>query len=121
MCEPAGAMYYNDQPPHMIYYQGMALLALGRKDEAHARFNKLITYGKTHLREKQVMDYFAVSLPDFLVFETDLDDKNRVHCHYMMGLGYMGLEEADKAREAFDAALAIMPGHCGALCHRGML
>ena len=23
--EPAGMMYYNDQPPEMIFYQGMAL------------------------------------------------------------------------------------------------
>lgn len=121
LAEPTGAMYYNDQPPHMIYYQGMALLALGRGDEAHSRFNRLIAYGEKHLFEKQAMDYFAVSMPDFLVFEPDLDDKNRVHCYYMMGLGYMGLGEKDKARDAFDAALAIMPGNYGILCHKAML
>ena len=27
--EPVGAMYYNDQPPEMIYYQGLALLEAG--------------------------------------------------------------------------------------------
>lgn len=39
--EPVGAMYYNDQPPEMIYYQGLALLKLGRQKEAYGRFNKL--------------------------------------------------------------------------------
>ena len=29
--EPAGMMYYNDQPPEMIFYQGMALRKLGRE------------------------------------------------------------------------------------------
>jgi hypothetical protein len=32
--EPTGALYYNDQPPHMIYYQGLALNAL---DPGHDR------------------------------------------------------------------------------------
>ena len=121
MAEPANALYYNDQPPHIIYYQGVALAELGRKDEARSRFNKLIAYGEKHLFEKQTMDYFAVSLPDFLVFETDLDEKNKTHCYYMMGLGYMGLGEIAKAREAFETALAITPCHLGVLSHLAQL
>ena len=121
LAEPSGAMYYNDQPPHMIYYQGAALLELGRNEEARSRFYKLVSYGEKNLFEKQVMDYFAVSLPDFLVFETDLDEKNRVHCYYMIGLGYMGLGDKTKAREAFQAALEISPGHQGVLSHMAQL
>ena len=121
LSEPAGAMFYNDQPPHMIYYQGVALLALGRTEEAHQRFHRLISYGEDHLAEKQEMDYFAVSLPDFLVFETDLDQKNQVHCLYMMGLGWMGLGERESARKAFHKALALAPGHGGILSHLAML
>lgn len=121
LSEPTGAMYYNDQPPHMIYYQGAALRALGREESARSRFNRLVAYGEKHLFEQQVMDYFAVSLPDFLVFETDLDQKNRVHCLYMMGLGYMGLGERERAREAFEEALALAPGHQGVLSHRNLL
>ncbi|MDR2739713.1 MAG: DUF5107 domain-containing protein, partial [Treponema sp.] len=82
--EPSGVMYYNDQPPHMIYYQGLALKALGDENGARSRFNKLIAYGETHLFKTQDMDYFAVSLPDFLVFDVDLDEKNKIHCYYMM-------------------------------------
>lgn len=118
LSEPASVMYYNDQPPHMIYYQGLALKALGQQDEAARRFNKLIAYGKKHIFEKQVMDYFAVSLPDFLVFETDLDEKSRVHCYYMMGLGYLGLGQKGEAIQAFDAGLALAPNHYGLQTHR---
>jgi tetratricopeptide (TPR) repeat protein len=75
--EPSGAMYYNDQPPHLIYYQGLALNALGDEAGARSRFNKLLAYGETNLFKKQTMDYFAVSLPDFLVFDVDLDEKTR--------------------------------------------
>ncbi len=36
--EPAAAMYYNDAKPDKIFYQGLALLKLGRLDEANGRF-----------------------------------------------------------------------------------
>ena len=39
--EPAAAMYYNDAKPDKIFYQGLALLKLGRMDEANGRFHKL--------------------------------------------------------------------------------
>ena len=39
--EPAAAMYYNDAKPDKIFYQGLALLKLGRIDEANGRFHKL--------------------------------------------------------------------------------
>ena len=89
--EPAAAMYYNDAKPDKIFYQGMALLKLGRRDEANGRFYKLINYGKQHIFEKQKMDYFAVSLPDLLIWDDSLDVKNIIHCNYMLALGYIGL------------------------------
>jgi tetratricopeptide (TPR) repeat protein len=110
-------MYYNDQPPHTIYYQGLALRALADEDGARSRFNKLIDYGERKVYKKQVMDYFAVSLPDFLVFDVDLDEKNKIHCYYMMGLGYMGLGESEKALEAFNNVLCLEPNHYGARSH----
>lgn len=121
LSEPTSAMYYNDQPPHMIFYQGLALHELGSENEARKRFNKLIAYGEKHIFQPQTMDYFAVSLPDFLVFETDLDEKNKIHCYYMMALGYSGLGEKEKALENFDLGLALSPNHYGLLIHRALL
>ena len=95
--EPAAAIYYNDAKPDKIFYQGLALLRLGRRDEANGRFHKLVNYGKQHIFDPQVMDYFAVSLPDLLIWEDSLDRKNVIHCKYMLALGYLGLGERDKA------------------------
>ena len=92
--EPAAAMYYNDAKPDKIFYQGLALLKLGRRDEANGRFYKLINYGKQHIFEKQTMDYFAVSLPDLLIWEDSLDTKNLIHCKYMLALGYYGMGDS---------------------------
>ena len=115
--EPAGAMFYNDQPPEMIFYQGLAWLKLADEREARRRFNKLIDYAEKHLFDEVRMDYFAVSLPDFLVFDDDLNLRNQVHCRYMRGLGLLGLGRNREAAAELDAALALDSNHQGAQIH----
>lgn len=118
--EPASAMYYNDQPPDMIFYQGLAWMQLDSEKEARRRFNKLIDYAEKHLFDQVKIDYFAVSLPDFLVFEDDLNKRNEVHCRYMMGLGYIGLGKLEQAKEQLQEALKLEPNHQGAMIHLRM-
>ena len=113
-------MYYNDQPPDMIFYQGLAGESCGASGDAQAIFRKLVDYGQAHLHDQVQMDYFAVSLPDFLVFDDDLATRNHVHCHYMMGLGWLGLGERQQAVKEFDAVLALRADHLGAHIHKGM-
>ncbi len=109
--EPAGAMYYNDQPADMILYQGLANLKLGRTAEAKSRFYRLIDYGEQHLEDEVKIEYFAVSLPDFLIFEDNYTLKNRVHCYYLMALGNIGLGNTGKAKEFIDKARELEPCH----------
>ena len=111
--EPAAAMYYNDAKPDKIFYQGMALLKLGCQDEAHGRFYKLINYGKQHLFEHQTMDYFAVSLPDLLIWEDSLDTKNEIHCKYMLALGYYGMGDKEKALRYLEEVETLDNNHQG--------
>ncbi|MCB0048347.1 MAG: tetratricopeptide repeat protein, partial [Caldilinea sp.] len=70
--ELGAALYYNDQPPEMVLYQALAHAALGNPDRAGAICKMLVDYGETHAGDEVKMDYFAVSLPDFVVFEDDL-------------------------------------------------
>ncbi len=116
--EPASAMYYNDQPPDLIFYQGLALQMLGHRPEATQIFEKLITYGRTHLDDDIQMDYFAVSLPTFLVFDEELNQRNLIHCHYIQGLGHLGLGNVTDAQFHFERVLALDANHQGALMHR---
>ena len=111
--EPAAAMYYNDAKPDKIFYQGMALLKLGRTDEAHGRFYKLVNYGKNHLFDNVVMDYFAVSLPDLQIWEGNLNLANRVHCNYMLALGYYGLHDETHSMKHLALATQLDPNHLG--------
>ena len=118
LSEPTSAMFYNDQPPDMIFYQGMALLKLGQQAAGQTIFQKLINYGQTHLEDEVKIDYFAISLPTFLVFEEDLNQSNRIHCHYMMALGYLGLDETILAQEHFTQVLKMDVSHLGAVLHK---
>ncbi|ANX02134.1 hypothetical protein CSTERLE_11425 [Thermoclostridium stercorarium subsp. leptospartum DSM 9219] len=109
--EPKGIMYYYDQPADMILYQGLAYQKLGRIAEAKSRFYRLIDYGEQHLDDEVKIDYFAVSLPDFGIFEEDYTIRNRAHCFYLMALGNIGLGNFEKAKNFLDEAVKIEPSH----------
>jgi tetratricopeptide (TPR) repeat protein len=115
--ELSAAVYYNDQNPDKIFYQGLALLKLNRKKEADSRFNRLRDYGEKHLFDKPQIDFFAVSMPDMLIWEENLLMRNQIHCRYLMGLGHLGLGNADRAREIFTGILETDPYHTGSRIH----
>ena len=121
LSEPASAMYYNDQPPETIFYQGMALLKLGRTDEANERFDKLIAYADEHIDDEISLDYFAVSLPDLLVFDEDLNIKNKLHCMFMKSLGLYGKGKKEQSNKLFEKALGIDPNTFQIATHYNLL
>ena len=119
--EPAGAMYYNDQPADMILYQGLAYLELGKVREARARFYRLIDYGEQHLDDLVKIEYFAVSLPEFLIFDDDYTARNRAHCYYLMALGNIGLGDTEKAAGFIEEAVKVEPSHMMCRVYRKMV
>ncbi len=115
--EPAAAIFYNDQKPDKIFYQGLALKKLGRNEEAKNRFDKLIAFGKKHFDEQIKLDYFAVSLPDLLIWDDDLSFRNKIHCLYMLGLGFLGIGNIEKARFHMQIATNMDINHQGVQVH----
>lgn len=116
--EPAGMMYYNDQPADMLLYQGLAHRKLGREGAACGRFHKLVDYGEAHMFDEVKIDYFAVSLPDLQLFDEDLTLRNKAHCHYLIALGSYGLGDKTRAAQSCTETLTIDPAHIGATGHR---
>ncbi len=102
--EPAGILYYYDQPADMIYYKGLAFRALNNEPEARSCFNKLIDYGEQHYFDHIKLDYFAVSLPDLQLFDEDLDKKNKIHCNFLLALGNLGMNN-EKYKKYLNQAL----------------
>ena len=99
--EPQQAFFYNDQQPDKIFYQGLAWRALGDEDKACSRFNKLIDHGEKYLFDDCKIDYFAVSLPELAIWDDDLNTRNRIHCYYVMALGYGGLGDIESSEKYY--------------------
>lgn len=119
--EPAAALYYNDAAPDKLFYAAMCERALGNEDKARSRFNRLIVYGENHIFDDMKPDYFAVSLPDLLIWESDLDTANRVHCLYMMALGQWGMRNDAKAADFLARADKLNPNHTGVSAFRSFI
>ena len=110
--------YYNDQSPEKIYYQGLAKIKLGNLEGAKTVFKKMIEYGETHIKNQYEIDYFAVSVPDFTIFDDDLELINKIHCNFLLGLGNLGMGCFDQAMMYFDEVLRDDGAHTGAVLHR---
>lgn len=119
--EPVQAVYYNDPQPDKIVYQALAWKKLGRKDKAEAIFRKFIEFGEQHKEDKMRIDYFAVSLPDMLVFDIDIQQRNKVHCAYLIALGYLGLGELVQAEQLLNEVIQMDINHQGAALHLKMI
>ena len=113
-------MYYYDQPADMILYQGLANEKRGDQKAANARYYKLLDYGEQHIRDMFKMDYFAVSMPDMSVFDADMNQKNKAHCYYVMGLANIGLGNKAEARKDFKKVLEIDASHQNAILYLKM-
>lgn len=115
--EPSAAFFYNDQHPDKIFYQGMALLKLNKVEQAYSKFNKLIDFGEKHIFDKVKIDYFAVSLPDLLIWDESLDLRNQINCWYLMALGHLGMNNNKESDKYFKMVMENDKSHQGAIFH----
>src|SRR5258706_6903925 len=119
--EPVQAIYYNDPQPDKIVYQALAWKKLGQPRHAEAIFKKFIDFGKQHMNDEIYIDYFAVSLPDMLVFDVNLNQRNEVHCTYLQALGYLGIGNEQKGIALLNDVLNMDINHQGAAVHLKMI
>ena len=91
------------------FYQALSLQKLGKKENVEEIFQDLVESGNEALqRTSSNIDFFAK-------FGEQQSQRSRLaNAHYMAGLGYLGLNEKDKARQEFKQALEASPDHLGA-------
>ena len=109
------------QSTDKIFYQALAFMKLGDSSQAKSRFNKLIDYGEKHIFDEPRIDYFAVSLPDLLIWEKDLKIQNTLHCRYLIALGNMGKGHMDEALQEMREILVKDRYHLGAWVHHRLI
>lgn len=96
------------------YWRGRALERLGDGDGARALFRSLRAAARRQAKAHARLDYFATSLPEFLLFNADLDRQNRVASRYLEGLAELGLGRRAPARRAFEEVIRLERTHDGA-------
>jgi len=101
------------------YYRSCAVRKLGRESEALAGFRKLAEAAERQLKTEVKIDYFATSLPNFLLFEDDLQKRNRVECLFLSGLAHLGLQRTAKALADLGEVLRLDRNHLWAKTELG--
>ena len=118
--KPVQAIYYNDPQPDKIIYQALAWIKLDEPARARSIFEQFIEFGKQHKDDRITIDYFAVSLPDMMVFDVDINARNRVHCNYLIGLGHLGLGDYTTATKYLQSVIQSDVNHQGAAIYLQM-
>jgi len=96
------------------YYRARALAELGNHEEARAVYERMLEEARARAGRQVKIDYFATSLPNLLIFEDDLQKRNRVECLFLSGLALAGLGRREEAGAALREVLELDASHTGA-------
>lgn len=107
----AAGRYYNDQPADYLFWQGMAMRAIGNAQDAEHHFHRFLSWVDHHQDDVPEADFFAVSLPDLVVLDTPAVQHHQQHCLFIAALGHLGLGDLTASSQAMQQLLAINPAH----------
>ena len=79
------------------YFQAKALISLGEYQAAHVVLLSLAEFAATRMRAEPKIDYFATSLPNMLLFDDDLEKRNRIESLLLSALASEGLGNRQEA------------------------
>ncbi|WP_446029914.1 DUF5107 domain-containing protein [Lelliottia amnigena] len=103
--------YYNDQPADYLFWQGMAVRALGDSAAAERHFNGFLSWVKAHQDDVPEADFFAVSLPELVVLDAPAGLQHQQHCLFIEALGHAGREDTAASQRCIDTLLTLNPAH----------
>ena len=98
----------------MTVYKALALRELGNESQAVLLLNDLLEFTSRQIHATPTIDYFATSLPNFLLFDDDLKKRNQIHCRYLAGLAKLGLGRTEEAVADLREVLALDINHLSA-------
>jgi hypothetical protein len=90
------------------------VFALGQEERALSAFRAAAHDADKRMVESVRIDYFATSLPNFLLFDDDLDKRNRVECLHQRAMARLGLGLTADAAGDFRSVLELERSHFGA-------
>ena len=98
----------------MTYYRALSYRALGRSLEAKHTLNAMRALAERQMQTEVKIDYFATSLPNFLLFEDDLQKRNQIDCHFLIALADLGEGKPERAAALLKQVLTMDGNHLAA-------
>ena len=95
----------------MTYYSALAWEKLGQKAKAKKMFGELLAYAKRLQKSQAKIDYFATSLPTMLLFDDDLQFRQKTTALFLEAQAQFGLGRAAQARALLKTVLKRDPNH----------
>jgi tetratricopeptide (TPR) repeat protein len=105
----------SDSAPNLLtYYAALALQSLNQPEAAQSLLHSLRTAAEHQANTQAKIDYFATSLPNFLIFEDDLQKRNTVESLFLSAMACLGLGETSAAIDDLQKVLALDKNHLNA-------
>jgi hypothetical protein len=92
-------------------YRALALRGLCDVAAATALLRRLHELAEKEMDAEIKVDYFATSLPNFLLFEDDLAKRSRIECLFLRGIVRLGLGRRAEADMDLRQVLAMDRNH----------
>jgi tetratricopeptide (TPR) repeat protein len=103
------------------YWSAQSLRRLGREQDARNLFRRIHEFGAALERQPATIDYFATSLPAMLLFEEDLELRQRIAGRFLRAQALLGLSEASGGRDLLFEIQELDPSHTGVIDMLGHL
>jgi tetratricopeptide (TPR) repeat protein len=99
----------------MTYYSALSLGMLGRKSAASKLLRDLRTYARKLTTNTAKIDYFATSLPTMLLFDDDIQKRQKAAALFMQAQAEIGLGNRAKGLALLCEVLSLDPNHSMAM------
>jgi tetratricopeptide (TPR) repeat protein len=95
----------------MTCYSALSMRRLGQKAKANKLLGDLLTYGRRLERAVAKIDYFATSIPAMLLFDDDLQFRQKTAALFLEAQALRGLGHDAKAKSLVSLVLRRDPNH----------
>ena len=102
------------EPGMHSYFRALAFRELGEEEAARETLSRLARFAEEKRKAVAKIDYFATSLPNLLLFDDDLEERNRIESLFLGALADHGLGQREKAIDTLGQVTALDPNHLGA-------
>lgn len=97
------------------YFQALGRRSLGEVERGLKILHDLKSFAELQGNSTAKIDYFATSLPNMLLFDDDLQQRNRVESLFLSGLASYGLNQIAQAQDCLREVIVLDPNHLLAL------